>query len=112
MQRLVQSALPGDRRPHLRWQRRLHQPLHSLGRGVLVREERRISATAGAVGAAISNVVVYPLNVIVARLQTQTQKQKDGGFPVTRVMGFVAVGGVVDVLDGVSMLVWSNVVSP
>ncbi|KAJ5943647.1 hypothetical protein N7516_003815 [Penicillium verrucosum] len=35
------------------------------------------NATAGAVGAAISNVVVYPLNVIVARLQTQTQKQKD-----------------------------------
>lgn len=28
-------------------------------------------------GAAISNVVVYPLNVIVARLQTQNQKQKD-----------------------------------
>ncbi|CAP80877.1 Peroxisomal adenine nucleotide transporter [Penicillium chrysogenum] len=35
------------------------------------------NATAGAVGAAISNVVVYPLNVIVARLQTQTQKQKE-----------------------------------
>ncbi|KAJ5399532.1 hypothetical protein N7465_010021 [Penicillium sp. CMV-2018d] len=35
------------------------------------------NATAGAVGAAISNVVVYPLNVIVARLQTQNQKQKD-----------------------------------
>ncbi|KAJ5486694.1 hypothetical protein N7530_000994 [Penicillium desertorum] len=35
------------------------------------------NATAGAVGAAISNVVVYPLNVIVARLQTQTQKRKD-----------------------------------
>ncbi|KAJ9490919.1 hypothetical protein VN97_g2308 [Penicillium thymicola] len=35
------------------------------------------NATAGAVGAAISNVVAYPLNVIVARLQTQTQKQKD-----------------------------------
>jgi hypothetical protein len=34
------------------------------------------NATAGAVGAAISNVVVYPLNVIVARLQTQ--KRKDG----------------------------------
>ncbi|KAI3173135.1 hypothetical protein DTO046C5_3482 [Penicillium roqueforti] len=32
------------------------------------------NATAGAVGAAISNVVVYPLNVIVARLQTQKQK--------------------------------------
>ncbi|CAG8892150.1 unnamed protein product [Penicillium egyptiacum] len=35
------------------------------------------NATAGAVGAAISNVVVYPLNVIVARLQTQTQKDSD-----------------------------------
>ncbi|KAJ5773847.1 Mitochondrial substrate/solute carrier [Penicillium paradoxum] len=32
------------------------------------------NATAGAVGAAISNVVVYPLNVIVARLQTQKHK--------------------------------------
>ncbi|KAJ5189112.1 Mitochondrial substrate/solute carrier [Penicillium cf. griseofulvum] len=32
------------------------------------------NATAGAVGAAISNVVVYPLSVIVARLQTQEQK--------------------------------------
>ncbi|KAJ5499303.1 Mitochondrial substrate/solute carrier [Penicillium expansum] len=35
------------------------------------------NATAGAVGAAISNVVVYPLNVIVARLQTQKQKDSD-----------------------------------
>jgi hypothetical protein len=35
------------------------------------------NATAGAVGAAISNVVVYPLNVIVARLQTQKQKAKN-----------------------------------
>ncbi|KAJ6138918.1 Mitochondrial substrate/solute carrier [Penicillium samsonianum] len=35
------------------------------------------NATAGAVGAAISNVVVYPLNVIVARLQTQKQKESD-----------------------------------
>ncbi|KAJ5164029.1 Mitochondrial substrate/solute carrier [Penicillium coprophilum] len=35
------------------------------------------NATAGAVGAAISNVVVYPLNVIVARLQTQKQKSND-----------------------------------
>lgn len=32
------------------------------------------NATAGAIGAAVSNVVVYPLNVIVARLQTQKQK--------------------------------------
>ncbi|CAG8190470.1 unnamed protein product [Penicillium salamii] len=35
------------------------------------------NATAGAIGAAISNVVVYPLNVIVARLQTQKRKAKD-----------------------------------
>ncbi|OGE50028.1 hypothetical protein PENARI_c018G04200 [Penicillium arizonense] len=35
------------------------------------------NATAGAVGAAISNVVVYPLNVIVARLQTQKRKDVD-----------------------------------
>ncbi|KAJ5354670.1 hypothetical protein N7541_005714 [Penicillium brevicompactum] len=35
------------------------------------------NATAGAIGAAISNVVVYPLNVIVARLQTQKQKASD-----------------------------------
>ncbi|CAG8197896.1 unnamed protein product [Penicillium olsonii] len=35
------------------------------------------NATAGAIGAAISNVVVYPLNVIVARLQTQNRKAKD-----------------------------------
>ncbi|OQD82941.1 hypothetical protein PENANT_c019G08848 [Penicillium antarcticum] len=35
------------------------------------------NATAGAVGAAISNVVVYPLNVIVARLQTQRRKDGD-----------------------------------
>ncbi|OQE47546.1 hypothetical protein PENCOP_c001G06373 [Penicillium coprophilum] len=35
------------------------------------------NATAGAVGAAISNVVVYPLNVIVARLQTQKQKSNN-----------------------------------
>ncbi|KAK4870957.1 hypothetical protein LT330_000194 [Penicillium expansum] len=35
------------------------------------------NATAGAVGAAISNVVVYPLNVIVARLQTQKEKDSD-----------------------------------
>lgn len=33
---------------------------------------------AGAVGSAISNVVVYPLNVIVARLQTQTKKNSKG----------------------------------
>ncbi|KAJ5595241.1 uncharacterized protein N7459_001449 [Penicillium hispanicum] len=31
------------------------------------------NAVAGAVGAAISNVIVYPLSVIVARLQTQKQ---------------------------------------
>lgn len=35
------------------------------------------NATAGAIGAAISNVVVYPLNVIVARLQTQKQKARN-----------------------------------
>lgn len=35
------------------------------------------NATAGAIGAAISNVVVYPLNVIVARLQTQKQKANE-----------------------------------
>ncbi|KAJ5225672.1 Mitochondrial substrate/solute carrier [Penicillium chermesinum] len=34
------------------------------------------NAVAGAVGSAISNVVVYPLNVIVARLQTQQKKEK------------------------------------
>ncbi|KAJ5083945.1 hypothetical protein NUU61_008524 [Penicillium alfredii] len=34
------------------------------------------NAVAGAVGAAISNVVVYPLSVIVARLQTQRQKDE------------------------------------
>lgn len=34
------------------------------------------NAVAGAVGSAISNVVVYPLNVIVARLQTQNRKGK------------------------------------
>ena len=34
------------------------------------------NAVAGAVGSAISNVIVYPLNVIVARLQTQAKKQK------------------------------------
>ncbi|KAJ5324360.1 Mitochondrial substrate/solute carrier [Penicillium atrosanguineum] len=34
------------------------------------------NAVAGAVGSAISNVVVYPLNVIVARLQTQNNKEK------------------------------------
>lgn len=32
------------------------------------------NAVAGAVGSAVSNVVVYPLNVIVARLQTQHKK--------------------------------------
>ncbi|KAJ5679253.1 hypothetical protein N7462_007497 [Penicillium macrosclerotiorum] len=32
------------------------------------------NAVAGAVGSAISNVVVYPLSVIVARLQTQAKK--------------------------------------
>lgn len=36
------------------------------------------NAVAGAVGSAISNVVVYPLNVIVARLQTQNKKSKKG----------------------------------
>jgi hypothetical protein len=35
------------------------------------------NAAAGAVGAAISNVVVYPLNVIVARLQTQKQNHSN-----------------------------------
>ncbi|OOQ90104.1 putative mitochondrial carrier protein [Penicillium brasilianum] len=34
------------------------------------------NAVAGAVGSAISNVIVYPLNVIVARLQTQAKKDK------------------------------------
>lgn len=34
------------------------------------------NAVAGAVGSAISNVIVYPLNVIVARLQTQNKKGK------------------------------------
>lgn len=34
------------------------------------------NAVAGAVGSAISNVIVYPLNVIVARLQTQAKKEK------------------------------------
>lgn len=34
------------------------------------------NAVAGAVGSAVSNVVVYPLNVIVARLQTQDKKGK------------------------------------
>jgi hypothetical protein len=34
------------------------------------------NAFAGAVGSAISNVIVYPLNVIVARLQTQAKKDK------------------------------------
>ncbi|KAJ5089666.1 hypothetical protein N7532_008350 [Penicillium argentinense] len=34
------------------------------------------NAVAGAVGSAISNVVVYPLSVIVARLQTQQKKDK------------------------------------
>lgn len=34
------------------------------------------NAVAGAVGSAISNVVVYPLNVIVARLQTQNKRKK------------------------------------
>lgn len=35
------------------------------------------NAVAGAVGAAISNVAVYPLSVIVARLQTQKTKDDD-----------------------------------
>lgn len=34
------------------------------------------NAVAGAVGSAISNVIVYPLNVIVARLQIQAKKEK------------------------------------
>ncbi|KAJ5267524.1 hypothetical protein N7478_010332 [Penicillium angulare] len=34
------------------------------------------NAVAGAVGSAVSNVVVYPLNVIVARLQTQQKSSK------------------------------------
>lgn len=34
------------------------------------------NAVAGAVGSAVSNVVVYPLSVIVARLQTQQKKTK------------------------------------
>ncbi|KAJ5665836.1 Mitochondrial substrate/solute carrier [Penicillium maclennaniae] len=34
------------------------------------------NAVAGAVGSAISNVVVYPLSVIVARLQTQNNQEK------------------------------------
>lgn len=34
------------------------------------------NAVAGAVGSAISNIIVYPLNVIVARLQTQAKKDK------------------------------------
>lgn len=35
------------------------------------------NAVAGAAGSAISNVVVYPLNVLVVRLQAQKQKQTD-----------------------------------
>lgn len=36
------------------------------------------NAVAGAVGAAVSNVIVYPLSVVVARLQTQKRKaEKD-----------------------------------
>ncbi|KAJ5173058.1 hypothetical protein N7492_005651 [Penicillium capsulatum] len=34
------------------------------------------NAVAGAVGSAVSNVVVYPLSVIVARLQTQQKKDR------------------------------------
>lgn len=37
------------------------------------------NAAAGAVGSAVSNVVVYPLSVIVARLQTQQKKDKSKG---------------------------------
>ncbi|KAJ5613282.1 hypothetical protein N7510_006476 [Penicillium lagena] len=36
------------------------------------------NAVAGAVGAAVSNVIVYPLSVVVARLQTQKRKAEKG----------------------------------